>query len=176
MLTKKQQIFFNSLIKYYQDKKCFPTLNEIKKITNIKYYNSLYVYLNFLEKKGYIKYDYDKKQITYLKTILLDDNISIPFIDEFNYLRITNQDYYSYKVKDNNLKKLGIEKNNILIIEKNTNFLNNKLVLVYLNNHYQIYKYVKENCFHKLVNDKEAIYIENTNIIIGKVKNLIKNF
>ena len=52
--------------------------------------------------------------------------------------------------------------------------LNNKFVIIKNNNKYKIYKYEIHNGFHYLLNDKETLIFENTNLIYGKVLSLIR--
>ena len=48
MLTRKQEEFYNLLIKYYEDNLIYPSLLDIKNMTNYKSYNSIYKYLKIL--------------------------------------------------------------------------------------------------------------------------------
>ena len=181
-LTTKQKLFFNMLIKYLNKNNQFPCLKEIKNITNYKSYNTIYKYINILENKGYLIYDKNKKEITYLKHNFLNDNLYIiPFINENKYIKVnnnnlsTNNNYIALEINNNNLKSYGILNKDILIVEKNTSYLNNKFILIYKDYKYQVFKYIKKDGFHQLLNDKNTILLENTNCIIGKVVSLIRN-
>ena len=46
MLTEKQEEFFQIIVRYYQDKFLYPSLNDLKKLTNYKSYNTIYKYNN----------------------------------------------------------------------------------------------------------------------------------
>ena len=55
MLTRKQEEFYNLLIKYYEDNLIYPSLLDIKNMTNYKSYNSIYKYLKILESKHFLE-------------------------------------------------------------------------------------------------------------------------
>jgi len=176
-LTNKQKLFLNLIINYYKINNIFPTINDLKEITNYKSYNTIYKYLNSLEKKNYIKYDSKRNQILFVnKTINQNNSIYIPFINKDDYLNINNSnDYKSIKVNDNYLSKYGIYKDDILIISSDLTYLNNKFVVIKDNYSYKIYKYIKKDKFHYLINNKENLIFENKNIIVYKVISLIRN-
>ena len=182
-LSKKQEIFYNLLIEFYNNNYRFPCLKDIVNITGFKTYSNIYRYIESLSNKKYISYDKNKKEISFIKGVLKNkDYYLVPFIEKNKYLKIdiinTNFDsncYLVYKVLDNNLKSNYILKNDLLLIELNKNYLNNKLVLVNKNNKYFIYKYKFQNNYHMLINDKKELILENTNSIIGKVISLIRN-
>lgn len=182
ILTNKQIIFFNFLIKFYQENKDFPSLNDIKKITSYKSYNTIYKYLYILETKKFLVYDKQKKKIIFLNTNLTYNKIKlIPFINKNKYISIDNSylntnQYIAFIMPNNHLQKLGIFKNDILIIEKNTNYLNNKFVLINENNNYNVFKLIKKDGYIHLLNDKNLFFIENTSAVIGKVKLSIRNY
>ena len=75
MLTKKQEEFFQIIVRYYQDKFLYPSLNDLKKLTNYKSYNTIYKYLNILETKGYIIYNKEEKKISYIKYSFYNNKI-----------------------------------------------------------------------------------------------------
>ena len=183
MLTKKQQSFFNLIIKYYKENKTFPTITNLKETGNFKSYNSVYKYLNILEEKGLIKKDKYSTKVTYIFSNIDNESVLIiPVVNDNTFYKIPkeyyskNLDYLAYKVHDSKLKKENIERNDLLIIEKYTKKLNNKLVLVLKNNNYYIYKYNKHNNYIFLSNDKEQIIIDDNIKIIGRVITLIRKF
>ncbi len=179
-LSQKQEYFYNLLFELTKNNNHLPTLNEIKKQTMAKSYNTIYQYLTKLEEKGYLIFSKDDKKITFLKdSTLIKDILLIPFIDEKKVLKIENylnqeKKYVAFQIKNNYLKKSGIFYKDILIIDKDNSYLNNKFVLVNYCNSYGIYKYVKKDGFNHLINDKDLIILENTNCILGKVVSLIR--
>ena len=182
MLTKKQNHFYEIIINYYKKNHTLPNINTIKKITNYKSYNSLHKYLNILEKNNYLKYNHEKKEISYLKGMINNNHIlKIPYIDQEKYFQIEDsllkkdEDYYIFKVADNNLNNLGINKNNLVIIEKSKIYANNDIVLIKQKNKYHLYKCQKKDEFIRLINDIKSINIITTNILIGKVVLIIKS-
>ena len=182
MLTDKQLDFFKLINDYYKKNNLYPNLKIIKKITNYKSYNTIYKYLNKLEYNNYLIFDNKSKQITYLKSSNNINNIyKIPFINKKEFINIENNnfnskyEYIALEINNNSLKNMGIIKSDIVIIEKNKNYLNNKFVLITINDKCKILKYQKKDGFIHLINDKHIISIINNNDIIGKVVLLIRN-
>ena len=178
MLTKKQEEFYNLLIKYYEDNLVYPSLLDIKNITNYKSYNSIYKYLKILELKQILEYNKSSKRITYLKKI--NSKITrVYFLDENNYIELTNLDnkkeYIAIHAHNNRLTNYCIKNKDILIIEKTLVNIDNKLVLVYLDNKYKVLKYEKKDSFIYLSNDNNSYILTNFDDIIGKVKMVIRN-
>ena len=180
MLTTKQRNFFQLIEEYYKETKTLPNLNILKKLTNYKSYNTIHKYLDKLEDYNYLKYDKERKEIIYLKGY--ENNLhTIPFINktEFIKININNSNplnnYVALKINNNNLKNMGINRNDILIIEKSKTYLNNKFVLVNIKNKYKVFKYQKKDGFTHLINDKNIIPLINNNPIIGKVILLIRD-
>ena len=182
MLTDKQQFFLDLIINYYKETHILPNINTLKKISNYKSYNSIHKYLEVLENKNYLKYDISKKEISYLKgTINKNKIFKIPFINENKYFNIdgsilnNKEDYYIYKIPNNNLKSFGINKNNLVIVEKNKIDIENKLVLIKQKNTYNLYKCEKKDEFIRLINDIKYFNLGTTNTIVGKVVIIIKS-
>ncbi|MBR3661184.1 MAG: hypothetical protein IKN63_04745 [Bacilli bacterium] len=177
-ITDKQQTFLNLIINFYKVNKIFPTIKDLKDLTSFKSYNTIYKYLDALERKNYIIYDKLRKQITYInQTIKTNDIIKIPFINQDNYFNFKNIDKDSFilEIHDNNLKSYGIYLNDQVVVKKELTHIKNKFVVIKNESVYKIYRYEKKGCFHYLVNDKEELIFENTNIIIGKVISLFRN-
>lgn len=182
MLTKKQEEFLNIITSYYQKKKEFPTIGTLKKISQYKSYNTIKKYLLQLEKKNYLIYDKTNKKI-YVPGKFLESHgyYKIPFINEAGYFHIQNdnlnnkKDYKAYKVKNNDLDSFYIKSKDILIIEKTTNYLNNKIVLANLENKYYLLKYIEKDGFIHLYSDNHDFILTNIENIIGKVILLIRD-
>ena len=181
-LTKKQEKFYRTINFFIEQNKYLPTIGEIKKITNYKSYNTIHEYIKILIKKNYLTYDQSTKRIGIKnKSYSNNNSIIIPYLNNDNYLKIDksflkdNSNYVCFLNDNSNLKSAGINRHDTLIIEKNLTRLNNKLVLINVNNKYKILKYIKKDGFHHLYNDKENIVIENIDFIIGKVIMLIRS-
>ena len=176
-ITEKQSLFLELIINYYKVNKILPTIKDLKEITNYKSYNTLYKYLNVLEKKDYIKYDSNRKQVVYINKSIKDDNvILLPFKNQDSNLNIINSnDFKVIKVHDNNLHSYGIYRDDSLVVSNDLSYLNNKFVCIRSEFDYKIYKHIKRDRFHYLINDKEELVYENTNIITFKVVSLIRN-
>lgn len=180
-LTKKQRLFYDYILRCYKELNEFPSIAYLKEHTDYKSYNTIYKYLNQLEKKGFIKRSKNSKKIMFtFDSVETSDFISVPVINDNRFIKIEkspvkrDESYVSYVVKDNKLKSWNIFINDILVIEKRLAFLQNKLVLVYFDNEYRIFKYEKKDGYIHLTNDKENHITSNPNIIIGKVVRLIR--
>ena len=181
-LSEKQKDFYNTINLFIQKNKYLPTIGEVKKILNYKSYNTIYQYITLLTKKNYLKYDKETKRISIKDSSYLNDNICIiPYINIDSHIKIDstlldiNNNYFAFIINNNNLNSFYIKYKDTIILTKNLDRLNNKLVLVHNDNKYQVYKYEKRNGFHHLFNDKENIVLENTLSILGKVVLLIRN-
>lgn len=176
MLTNKQQIFFDFIIDCYKQTKEMPTIKILKKNSNYKSYNTIYKYLKQLETKDYIKLDNERTKIIYIKKHLENNiNSNIPIINENKFITLNTSFFNSkseciaFKLHDNKLNSFHLKNKDILIIEKDLTNLNNKFVLVLINNKYSILKYIKKDGFIHLLNDKESFILERLDSIIGKV-------
>ena len=175
-LTAKQNNFFKVILDFYNNNKIYPTINDLKKITDYKSYNTIYKYLTILEKKEYLKYDKKRHQITFINRSLKSNNqMLIPVVDNSNYLNITNNDNLKIiKVSNNSLKSFGIYLNDNLILSDNLVHLNNKFVVIERYKKYNVFKCLKKDNYYYLINDKEELVLENKNLILYKVVSLIR--
>ena len=90
MLTKKQELFFKLIVNCYYEEKKYPNLKTLKQKSNYKSYNTIYKYINQLEKKGYIKIN-SQKEIIYIKESLFNDPfLNIPIINEKQTIMLSN--------------------------------------------------------------------------------------
>ena len=181
MLTEKQQLFLDFIIKCYKKTKELPTIGILKTNSNYKSYNTIRKYISQLEKKGFIKLDLKREKIIYIKEHL--ENLpffNIPIINDNKFIEVSskllksNQEYLAFKTENNKLNSYFLKCKDIVIIEKNLNNINNKLVLVSIDSKYYILKYIKKDGFIHLFNDKDSYILSNNIIIIGKVVLLIR--
>ncbi|MBQ8472723.1 MAG: hypothetical protein IJ501_04405 [Bacilli bacterium] len=181
MLTKKQQIFLDFIITCYKMTQELPTIGFLKKNSNYKSYNTIYKYLEQLEKKEYIKLDEKRIKVIYIKGCLENNQfLSIPIINDNRFVTISNdkfksdREYIAFRLTNNKLNSYLLKPNDILIFEKNEKKLNNKFVLVLKNNKYQIFKYIKKDGFIHLKNDINLIILSHE-VIIGKCVYMIRD-
>jgi len=177
-LTVKQENFLNLILNFYNVNKYFPNTSELKKLTNLKSYTALYKYMDALERKNILKYDKKSHQIIAVNRFLKGESfLSIPFLNQDNYLKIKELDNNSFvlRIANNDLKSYGIYLNDLVVIDTNLTYLKNKFVVIKDEDKYKIYKYEKKDSFHYLINDKEELIFENTKIILGKVVSLIRD-
>lgn len=182
MLTEKQLIFFNLIKKYYTDNLVFPSIGDLLKNSNYKSYNTIRKYLNKLELKEYIKLNKERNKIIYIKDCLIhDEMIKVPFISLDKYINISkdllpkNNNYVAYKLNRNMMQSYFLQKGDILIIDKSNTYLNNKIVLVNIDNCLKVLKYIKKDGFIHLINDKKTYFLIHEKDIIGKVVLVIRN-
>lgn len=182
MLSKKQEDFFNLMVNCYKETKEFPSIGMLKKRSHYKSYNSIYKYMEQLEKKDYIKFDKERKQILYMKDCLENNSVlNIPVINEKrfltfpSYLLKENKDYIAFKLHNNKLNSYCLKNGDVLIIEKTIHNLNNKLVLACIENKYYILKYIKKDGFIHLINDKDFFVLTSFETIIGIVVSMVRS-
>ena len=136
MLTKKQELFFKLIVNCYYEEKKYPNLKTLKQKSNYKSYNTIYKYINQLEKKGYIKIN-SQKEIIYIKESLFNDPfLNIPIINEKQTIMLSNsffktgKEYIGFQIHDNKLNSYCLKNGDILIIEKS--FLPEEFLKAYM--------------------------------------------
>ena len=161
----------SEIIKYYKTNKLMPSIRFLQNKLNVQSTNTIYYYLNKLEKDGYLvrntfnqriindNYEEFNNGLKYLKVINSNEIVKL--------ILNKNKDYLAYKAKNNYLLNEHIMKNDILIIEKRNKLKNNDLGLFIINKEYTIKKYYYQDGFYILKDQSEIIL--NNPIIIGKV-------
>lgn len=164
-LTKKQDEILDCIKEFIADHGFPPTVREICRIKNLSSPSTVQMHLNSLVDKGYIKKDKIKN-----RTIeLLVENeyinkknpiIKIPFInnDKNEFINIPssiiskNEELFAYLVKNDNLIKYNIFKNDIVIIEKTKKINNNDIVAFIDGSKIYLNKYEKnDNVIGKVI-------------------------
>ena len=175
MLTKKQQAFWNLILSSIKELKAIPTIGYLKNKSNYKSYNTIYKYLEQLEKKGYLKVSKKKRKIIEVKSNVVTNLFqTVPILNSQKSLVIwpfylKNKDCLGYRVSNNNLRSFGIFRNDILIIDKASLNLSNCFVVLLENKTYNTYKCYKRNDFLQLINDKKTVTLIDKSKLIGKV-------
>ena len=105
--------------------------------------------------------------------------MALGFINENDYVYLynlkKNTNYIAFRTHNNRLNNECIKCLDILIIEKDLNNLENKLVLVLINDKYRILKYQKKDSFIYLLDDYQTYFLTSFDSIIGKVCQVIRN-
>lgn len=176
-----------------------PSVREICYTTGIKSTSTVHWNMNKLEDRGFIKRDHTKPRAIEILNYIEEHNevkldkgmIELPVIEFFNnglQLEeniieniklpsgfVTGKDNFIFKAKDNKMIEVGVLKNDCVIIDRNTEISNGKIVLGLIgNDEITLGRYFKnedsirlefENCF------SNPLLIENDKFnIIGQVK------
>lgn len=158
ILTPKQKIVLQAIKQYLLEKGQSPTVRELRQETtklglDLKSLRSFFIYLNALEKKGYIQRSSEERGIT-LKGVTRQNFIDVPvlgmanagtalmFADEYveGYLKVSKRivrdlDVFAVQVSGTsmNLAKVGgktIEDGDFILVDKNAECVNGDKVLV----------------------------------------------
>ena len=171
-MSEKEEIIYDAIINYYRQNRTMPSIRYLQKELGYKSTNSIYRYLLSLEKQYYLVRNNINKLVIN-REIQDKYKEGLKIIDVINskkkikqYLN-KNKKYCAFIIKNDNLKKEMIKKNDILIIELNAIIQNNELGLFIVDNSYCIMNYFYENGFYILSSDKKVIL--NKINYVGKV-------
>ena len=175
-MNENEEKILQTIISYVKENHIMPTRRFIQKALNYKSVNSITQYIKSLEKKGYLKRDIINKIII---------NGHITYNNNYKRLKIVNtkndyieiilnqkKDYLAYIIKNNYFDKMGIFRNDLLIIEKNKKIKPNDLGLFIIDNKYRIMKYDYKDGFY-LLKDNELVVLNHIEIV-GKVIQIIR--
>ena len=189
-LTKKQEKILIYIKKYIAKNDFSPTIREIAKANSLSSPATVHAHLKNLIDKEYIRRNPTNKRvidllvpnefevkITDTKTIPLFSNIlqsrtiTIPKI-----LEKDNQ-LFAFQIDDNNIFKLNIEKNDIIILEKINTYNKEEFLLIKLNNQLLIRNIIKDGNKYIVcpINNQDDIILNEINII-GKPISLYRKF
>ena len=181
-MSEKEEKILNEILDYYEVNKAMPTIRYLQIIFNYRSTNSIFKYLKSLESKGYLyknnsgklvismSANYKNKSLKKIKIINKKEKYIHLFLEKDN-------NYFAYQIKNNDLKKYGIIKNDTVIIQKTKNIKNNNIGLFLIDNKYQIMIYNYKDGFY-ILSSKEEIVLNKIKLI-GKVIYLerkLKNF
>ena len=171
-MSIKEERVLNEIIIFFNYNKTMPTMRYLQKKLGYKSVNSITWYIKSLLKQNYLFKNSDGKIVIYNESNNYKDGLKkLTIINTKNkfinlYLN-KNKNYLAYKIRHNYFNKMGILKNDILIIEINKKLKNNDLGLFIIDNEYRIMNYYYKDGFY-LLKDKEELVLYQTKII-GKV-------
>ena len=176
-MNKKEELILEEIINYVNDNNRMPTLRYLQNKLKYKSVNSITEYLKSLEKQNYLIRNKENK-LTLSKYSKNSNIKTIKVINKSNtYLHIIldkSEKYLAYKINHNFFNKIGIYKNDLLVIKINKKLKDNDLGLFIIDNKYRIMKYSYKDGFY-ILTDKEELVLNRVKII-GKVIMVEKNF
>ena len=168
-MNNKEEEILKIITNYIKENEIMPSLRYIQKELNYKSVNSIRQYFISLEKKGYLIRNNNKLIIN--NNNIYNNNLKrIKIINLKNkYIEIVlnkKNNYIAFKMNNNYFNRVGIFKNDILIIKITKKITNNELGLFIIDNKPRIMTY----------NYKDGFYIlkDNNEIILNKIKLLGK--
>ena len=183
---------------YISEKDYPPTIREIGDAINIRSTSTVSYYLRKLEENNKIvKGSYKNRSIQLMENLGSNlegvDAVSIPYIKNLTMgLPLMSEHNISDKfifsgslfkglnmmlmaVKDNNMKKSGIFKGDMVVVSRQNAGRNGETVVAMLNNDYVVARLYREFNIYKLETDEaEAVYAEKVTLL-GKVVGVIRN-
>lgn len=177
-MNSKEEELLKEIICYIKDNKRIPPMRYLQKKLRYKSVNSITELIKSLEKQNYLIRNNEGKLVLNKTSENYQTNIkNIKIINANNkniclYLDKTEK-YIAYQIHKNCFNKLGIFRNDILIIKKTKKLKDNNLGLFIIDNKYRIMSYHYKEGFY-ILNDDEEILLSKVKII-GKVIIIEKN-
>ena len=192
-MTKNAKKLLEFLRKYIEENKMSPNYEEMKEHMGLKSKSSIFQYLEYLEELGHIKKDKLKSRSIELKSVIpfyneisagkpidvLNDQIE--YIDVNNFIRSDKANCIACKVHGNSMESYGIFEDDIIIVERVTNYNSNDIHAVQIDDSEISLKKIK------LIKDEVEIFGDHKNFssvrykkdrvkILGKMVNLVRKY
>ncbi len=192
-MTKKAKKLLEFLRKYIKKNKISPNYEEMKEHMGLKSKSSIFQYLEYLEELGHIKKDKLKSRSIELNSVIpfyneisagkpidvLNDQIE--YIDVNNFIKSDKADCIACKVHGNSMESYGIFEDDIIIVERVTNYNSNDIHAVQIDDSEITLKKIK------LIKDEIEIFGDHKNFssvrykkdrvkILGKMVNLVRKY
>ena len=192
-MTKNAKKLLEFLRKYIQKNKISPNYEEMKEHMGLKSKSSIFQYLEYLEELGHIKKDKLKSRSIELNSVIpfyneisagkpidvLNDQIE--YIDVNNFIKSDKANCIACKVHGNSMESYGIFEDDIIILEKVTNYNSNDIHAVQIDDSEITLKKIK------LIKDEIEIFGDHKNFssvrykkdrvkILGKMVNLVRKY
>ena len=192
-MTKNAKKLLEFLRKYIEKNKISPNYEEMKEHMGLKSKSSIFQYLEYLEELGHIKKDKLKSRSIELNSVIpfyneisagkpidvLNDQIE--YIDVNNFIKSDKANCIACKVHGNSMESYGIFEDDIIILERVTNYNSNDIHAVQIDNSEITLKKIK------LIKDEVEIFGDNKNFssvrydkdrvkILGKMVNLVRKY
>ena len=191
-LKTRQNEILDFIKKYIAQKEESPSIREIAKAVNLNSPATVYVHIKNLIKKGYLKKNNDKSLELLIPNEYDSTNniIQIPILD-FNFetkkfenlknvknfltfpsvLIPQNTNVFAITINDNTLINEGIKKEDIIIIQENSNYTDNDNIIMFDNN-----KIILNSYRNTKITNKNETKLANNKIILGKLISLYRNY
>ena len=192
-MTKNAKKLLEFLRKYIEKNKISPNYEEMKDHMGLKSKSSIFQYLGYLEELGHIKKDKLKSRSIELNSVIpffneisagkpidvLNDQIE--YIDVNNFIKSDKANCIACKVHGNSMESYGIFEDDIIIVERVTNYNSNDIHAVQIDDSEITLKKIK------LIKDEVEIFGDHKNFssvrykkdrvkILGKMVNLVRKY
>ena len=192
-MTKNAKKLLEFLRKYIEKNKISPNYEEMKEHMGLKSKSSIFQYLEYLEELGHIKKDKLKSRSIELNSVIpffneisagkpidvLNDQID--YIDVNNFIKSDKANSIACKVHGNSMESYGIFEDDIIIVERVTNYNSNDIHAVQIDDSEITLKKIK------LIKDEVEIFGDHKNFssvrykkdrvkILGKMVNLVRKY
>ena len=192
-MTKNAKKLLEFLRKYIEKNKISPNYEEMKEHMGLKSKSSIFQYLEYLEELGHIKKDKLKSRSIELNSVMpfyneisagkpidvLNDQIE--YIDVNNFIKSDKANCIACKVHGNSMESYGIFEDDIIILERVTNYNSNDIHAVQIDDSEITLKKIK------LIKDEIEIFGDHKNFssvrykkdrvkILGKMVNLVRKY
>ena len=192
-MTKNAKKLLEFLRKYIEENKISPNYEEMKDHMGLKSKSSIFQYLEYLEELGHIKKDKLKSRSIELNSVMpfyneisagkpidvLNDQIE--YIDVNNFIKSDKANCIACKVHGNSMESYGIFEDDIIIVERVTNYNSNDIHAVQIDDSEITLKKIK------LIKDEVEIFGDHKNFssvrykkdrvkILGKMVNLVRKY
>jgi len=192
-MTKNAKKLLEFLRKYIEKNKISPNYEEMKEHMGLKSKSSIFQYLEYLEELGHIKKDKLKSRSIELNSVIpfyneisagkpMDVlNEQIEYIDVNDFIKSDKANCIACKVHGNSMESYGIFEDDIIIVERVTNFNSNDIHAVQIDDSEITLKKIK------LIKDEVEIFGDHKNFssvrykkdrvkILGKMVNLVRKY
>ena len=192
-MTKNAKKLLEFLRKYIEKNKISPNYEEMKDHMGLKSKSSIFQYLEYLEELGHIKKDKLKSRSIELNSVIpffneisagkpidvLNDQIE--YIDVNNFIKSDKANCIACKLHGNSMESYGIFEDDIIIVERVTNYNSNDIHAVQIDDSEITLKKIK------LIKDEVEIFGDHKNFssvrfkkdrvkILGKMVNLVRKY
>ena len=192
-MTKNAKKLLEFLRKYIEENKISPNYEEMKEHMGLKSKSSIFQYLEYLEELGHIKKDKLKSRSIELNSVIpfyneisagkpidvLNDQIE--YIDVNNFIKSDKANCIACKVHGNSMESYGIFEDDIIIVERVTNYNSNDIHAVQIDDSEITLKKIK------LIKNEVEIFGDHKNFssvrykkdrvkILGKMVNLVRKY
>ena len=192
-MTKNAKKLLEFLRKYIEENKISPNYEEMKVHMGLKSKSSIFQYLEYLEELGHIKKDKLKSRSIELNSVIpfyneisagkpidvLNDQIE--YIDVNNFIKSDKANCIACKVHGNSMESYGIFEDDIIILERVTNYNSNDIHAVQIDNSEITLKKIKPikdevEIFGDHKNFSSVRYKKDRVKILGKMVNLVRKY